>query len=247
MKRGVVAVVPARLGSRRFPRKVLHSFHDKPLIYYPLSEIKKARTVDRLLVATDSAEVETALAEYGFEVIRTSSRHRTGSDRVAEAVSEIGGDIVVNVQADNFGLKATAIDRAVSRFKADRGAEYATLSKSVGSDDELSDPNVVKMVVSRDGRALWFSRLPVPFLQNGDDKKKTDQFKFLHHVGVYLFRRKALERFAAWRRTPAEKAESLEQLRILEHGEAISVYRTRAGSISVDCPEDLEKIETLYK
>ena len=242
MKPRVVAVVPARMGSRRFPGKVIYPYRGKPLLFYLLDEVRKSKLIDRLIVATDSQEVRKVLGADGAEVIMTAARHRTGSDRAAEVVQKVGGSIILNIQADNIGLKAPVLDRIIKSMLANRNLPMATLCRRLDTEDELFDPNVVKLVTDRGGDVLWFSRFPIPYLQGFDGTNRAAGFPFLKHVGVYFFRRAALERFASWKRTPLEKAESLEQLRILENGEKIKAFMTRVNSVSVDSPEDLEKI-----
>jgi 3-deoxy-manno-octulosonate cytidylyltransferase (CMP-KDO synthetase) len=239
----IIAVIPARCNSSRFPDKVIYPYHGKPLLYYVYREVAKAKKVDRAVVATDSKRVREALAPWGVEVMLTSSRHRTGSDRAAEVMKRLGGNIIVNVQADNLGLKAGVLDRAIERIIADRSIRFATLARRLETDEELFDPNVVKVVTAADGRVLWFSRFPIPFLRNASNRNRAGQFPYWRHIGIYFFRRRGLEQFAQWRQSPLEKAESLEQLRILEHGGTIRVFKTAMRSVSIDAPQDLKKLE----
>ena len=247
MRRRVVAVVPARLGSSRFPRKVLHPWRGKPLISYLLDELKRCRRIDHLVVATDSAEIETNLNDREVEVIRTSKRHRTGTDRVAEVMEKVRGDLIINIQADNIGLKARGLDLIIDRFVADRKSRFGTIARSIDNDEELSDPNTVKLVMDRDHSALWFSRYPLPYLQTAKSGERWRQYRYYHHIGVYLFRSTALRQFAGWRRGSLEKAESLEQLRILENGERLKVFLTKMKALSIDTPEDLKKLDRRYR
>jgi len=238
----VVAVIPARMKSTRFAGKVLHEHRGRPLLYYVWRQAAAARLVDRLLIATDSASIEQAARSFGAEVVRTSKKPRTGTDRVAEAMAGETGQIIINIQADCFGLRPSLLDRVIRAMKADRSLPYATLARPIQDDRELFDPGLVKVAVGRDGRALWFSRFPLPYLQHADNRPRTSQFSYLAHIGVYFFRRAALEAFARWKRTPLEKAESLEQLRIIENGGTMKVFRTSARIISIDTPEDLKKM-----
>lgn len=244
---GIVAVIPARLGSTRFPRKVIYPYRRKPLLFYVWNEVRKARLIDKVVVATDSREIERTVQAFGGEVVRTTSRHATGSDRVAEAVGKIGGRIIVNVQADNFGVRGAVLDRAVQAMRSDRRMNFATLAYRIEDEDELDNPNVVKVVVSKkDKRALWFSRLPIPYVRDGG-AARTRAFRYLGHIGIYFFRRTGLQLFAGWPRAGAEKAESLEQLRILENGRPMTVIETRMRTVSVDTPEDVRKLDGLIK
>lgn len=233
------------MGSRRFSGKVLHDYRGKPLLYYLWSELKKSRQIDRLVIATDAPEIAKAAEAFGADIIMTSKRHRSGSDRVAEAAQKTGGEIVINVQGDNIGLKAAVLDRAISKVKDDRSVKFATLARRIKTDEELFDPGVVKILTAADGRALWFSRFPLPYLQNATGRGRVDQYRFLAHIGVYIFRRTALKAFGSWRASPAEKAESLEQLRILENGGRIEVFVTTSKAIAIDTPGDLQKISGL--
>jgi 3-deoxy-manno-octulosonate cytidylyltransferase (CMP-KDO synthetase) len=245
MRAKVIAVIPARLNSRRFPRKVVCPFQGKPLLYYVWNGLRQAKRIDRLLIATDNPEVAEVSESFGAEVIRTSSRHRTGSDRVAEVMRKTGGEIFVNVQADNFGLKAGVLDRVLEKMKKDRETLFATLARRIDGSKTLSDPCVVKVVMTRQGRALWFSRYPIPYLQHGSDRADLGSFPFLEHIGIYFFRRRALAAYSGWKRSPIEKAESLEQLRVLENGGSMKVFVTRARSVSVDTPRDVRKLDRL--
>jgi len=238
----VAAVIPARLGSTRFAGKVLYPFRGQPLLYHVWRQVTKAKEIDQVWIATDSGEIANAAESFGAEVLFTSRRPRTGTDRIAEAIADRSADIVVNVQADCLGLKPTLLDRVVRQMRRDRSIRYATPARLIGNDRELFDPGVVKVVVDRNSEALWFSRFPLPYLQRPSAGLRSAQFSFLAHIGVYFFRRAALEAFADWKQTRLEKAESLEQLRILENGGSIRVFRTTARTISIDKPEDLKKI-----
>jgi 3-deoxy-manno-octulosonate cytidylyltransferase (CMP-KDO synthetase) len=243
----VLGVIPARLGSTRFPRKVLHPWKGKPLIGHVAQAIGRSKLIDQLVVATDSREVIDALVPLGIEVVATARRHRTGSDRVAEAWVKSGGDVIVNIQADSLGLSASTLDRAIMAFMADRPAAFGTLAHRLTDAAQLRSPNAVKVVTDADDWALWFSRYPLPYLQGMGSKARPRDFAFLHHIGVYFFRGKALARYASWRRTPLEMAESLEQLRILEHGERIRVYRTRSRLVTIDTVDDLKSLRRRAK
>jgi len=245
MNQRVVAVIPARLGSSRFPGKVLHRFKGMPLLYYLWKQIGPS-VFDRLVIATDSRKIAETASAFGAEVVLTSKRHRTGTDRVAEAVRGLGGDIIVNIQADNFGLRGAVISGAVKKMLADPKIGFATLARTITSDDALFDPNVVKVARAADGRALWFSRYPLPYLQKVVRGRRFSQFKFLEHLGVYIFRRRALESYAGWKRGVFEKAESLEQLRVLENGERMQVFMTTAKTVSIDSPHDVNKIARIH-
>jgi 3-deoxy-manno-octulosonate cytidylyltransferase (CMP-KDO synthetase) len=237
-----LAVIPARLGSTRFPRKVLHPLRGKPLVWHVWEKVHRAKTISQIVIATDSPEIEKVARGFGAEVVRTSSRCKTGSDRAAEVLAKVGGDIVVNIQADNLRISPPSLDMVVKKMRRDMSIQFATLARAAKSDEELFDPGRVKVVINSKGQALWFSRFPIPFLQNPRDGQRKRQYPFLIHVGIYFFRATALRQYASWQRTPCEKVESLEQLRVLEQGGAIRVFMTRMNSITVDSPADLRRL-----
>ncbi len=242
----VTAVIPARLDSKRFPGKVISQYKKNPLIYYVYNEISKAKKIDSLIIATDNNEIKSVVEGFGGEVIMTSKRHRTGSDRVAEVIKKTGGDIILNIQADNFGVKAKVLDKAITEFTQKRSLKYATLASKITDDKELLDPNLVKVVLSNDDFGLWFSRYPIPYLKSGKIKNKSAQQNFYGHIGIYFFRKQGLMKYAGWKRSTYEKAESLEQLRILENGAKIKVFKTKMKSVSVDAPKDVKKLSHIY-
>lgn len=243
----VTGIIPARLGSTRFPNKVLYPFRGRPLLYYVWRDIQRSKRIDRLLVATDSPEVRQAAEDFGAEVIMTHGRCRTGTDRVAVAAEQVGGDIIVNIQADNFGVMGSLVDRVLMAMAKDRHIGAATLASPVRSDKELFDPGLVKVVADNEGNAAWFSRFPIPYLQRPSRGARARQHRFLGHIGIYFYRRGLLKRFAKMRKTPAEEAESLEQLRLIENGLAIRLFQTKSRVVSVDTPKDLRKLSAIYK
>ena len=244
MKPKVLAVIPARYGSTRFPGKVLTPIAGKPLIEHIYRDVEKSSAIDLVAVATDSKEIRKAVEDFGGLAVMTSKRHRTGSDRVAEAAEVLGGNIIVNIQGDHLGVAPKDFTRVIKAMKADRKIKYASVAYGIKDSAEIDDPNRVKVVVGADGYALWFSRYAIPFVRGATGKTRLAHFKFRTHVGVYFFRRAALRAYAGWTRTPAEKAESLEQLRILEHGEKIKLFDIKSHIYSVDTPGDLKQIDS---
>ena len=243
----VIAVIPARLSSKRFPGKVLYPYRGKPLLYYVWRDVSRAKRIDRLIIATDSAEIARAAEQFGAEVFRSTKAHATGSDRTAEVASRMGGDIIVNIQGDNFGLSGSLLDRVISSFTRERGFDCGTMATRIKSDEDLFNPNAVKVVTTKSGAALWFSRFPIPYIQHPATKARATQYPFQKHIGVYLFRRAALRKFSRQTRTPLEKAESLEQLRLLELGMKMRVYDVPYRTVSVDSRADIDKLGTLYR
>jgi len=242
MKPKILAVIPARLGSGRFPKKVLASIGGKPLIQRLYEEVSKSKLIDRLVVATDSEEIRDRIFSFGGEVIKTSQRHKTGSDRVAEVMNKIGGSIIINIQADFLGISGKFYDKILKSMLADRKIRTATIAARVESEAMLYDPNRVKLIFDKNSNALWFSRYPLPFLQGGSGNR-LKLYDYYYHIGVYFYRKTQLEKFAGWSRSKLEKAESLEQLRLMEHGCKIKIYKTKARVLSLDAPEDLKAAE----
>lgn len=247
MAAGVIAVVPVRLDSSRFAGKALFPWKDRPLVLHLLDDLKRSREIDQMIVATDDRQIQRVVSSAGYEVVVTRRKHPTGSDRVAEAVGDLKSGIVINVQGDNFGLNGRVLDRAIAEMKGDKSISYATLARKITDRSELSDTNTVKVVLSADHQALWFSRLSVPFHKALRSEGSASKTVYYAHIGVYFFRARALREFAGWPRSMPERAESLEQLRILEHGGRMRVFLTKARPVSIDCPDDLRKIEALYR
>lgn len=243
----VTTVIPARLGSKRFPDKVIYPLLGRPLLFYIIKELKKSKLIDKLVVATDSRKIAELTHRFETEVILTSSRPKTGSDRIAEILDQIAGSVIINFQADNFGLKAPQLDRLIANFLHDKKEQFGTIAYPIKSDEELFNPDTVKLICDKDDHALWFSRYPIPFIRDAEENNRFAQFKFRGHCGVYFFRRASLKKFASWKRGVFEKTESLEQLRILENGAKIKVYHLKSEPVSVDSPDDLKKLKRIYK
>ena len=242
----VVGVIPARLDSKRFFGKVIYSFRGHPLLYYLYSEFSKSKVIDKLIIATDNNRVKATAEKFGAEVVMTSKRLKCGSERVVEVAGKVRGDIYLNIQADVFGLKHQTLDKALAKFQKDKSAEFATLARKIESDRELMNSDAVKVVMQKDNNAGWFSRYPIPYLRESLKKPRVKQFDYYYHIGIYMFKAAALKQFANWTATPNEKAESLEQLRILDNGKRIKVYLTKAKTVSVDSPGDLKKLKKVF-
>lgn len=244
--RKVVAVLPARLGSSRFPGKVLYNYKGHPLLYYVYQSLLNSTVIDSVIIATDNKRVKQEAEAFGAEVVLTSKKHRTGSDRVREVADKTGGSLFLNVQADNFGLNIRVIDGIINKFVKMKNTDFGTLAVKITDDTELYDPNTVKVVIGQDNQAICFSRYPIPYLQDCGDIPRTEQYTYYKHIGIYLFTARGLRQFAEWKRTPLEKAESLEQMRIIENRHVLHVFKTRMQTVSVDSKNDLEKLNTLY-
>jgi 3-deoxy-manno-octulosonate cytidylyltransferase (CMP-KDO synthetase) len=235
-------VLPARYGSTRFPGKPLAPIGGRPLIEWVYRRARDLADARAVVVATDDGRIAEAVRAFGGEVVMTRADHPTGTDRVAEVAAGLDCDVVVNLQGDEPLFDVEAVARMVAQLGARADFDMTTACHDLARAEELHDPNVVKVVVAADGRALYFSRAPIPA---GAFDGAASGACARRHVGVYAFRRDALLRFANLPRTPLEISERLEQLRALEHGMAIGVVESSSLSVGVDVPEDVKSVEKL--
>jgi len=240
----VLAVVPARFASTRFPAKIIAPLAGKPLVLHAYDRAKQARLVDEAVIATDADEVAEAVKPFGAQCRMTRADHPTGTDRIAEVAADHRADIIVNVQGDEALLDPGAIDATIQALLDDPDAVMATARHPLRSADRIQDPNVVKCVTDRRGRALYFSRAPIPHIRDAADREGAGQVHW-QHIGLYVYRKDFLLHYAGLPQTPLEQLEKLEQLRVLEHGYAIAVVDTAYEGIGVDVPEDLERVKAL--
>jgi 3-deoxy-manno-octulosonate cytidylyltransferase (CMP-KDO synthetase) len=231
----IVAVIPSRYHSTRFPAKPLADLAGRTMIEHVYTRAAAAPGVDAVVVATDDARIEQAVRAFGGVVRMTSADHRTGLDRIAEVAGDLACEIVVNVQGDEPLIEPGAIADVLAPFGRDPAIRMTTLRRRLTDPGDIDNPHVVKVVVDRRDRALYFSRAPIPFASG----PARPVFK---HIGVYAYRRAFVRELAALPQTPLELAESLEQLRALEHGFDICAVETHYDSIGVDTPEDLERV-----
>jgi 3-deoxy-manno-octulosonate cytidylyltransferase (CMP-KDO synthetase) len=237
----IVAVIPARFASSRLPGKPLAEIGGRPMIEHVYRRVAASPIVSQVIVATDDLRIATRVHEFGGQV-RLTKAHETGTDRLAEVAATLDCDIVVNVQGDEPLIDPGAIAEAVSPFAHEPDVLVTTLFRRISEPAELTNPNVVKLVVDRGGFALYFSRAPIPHLRD----PRGGWPPLYKHVGLYAYRRSALMVLASLEPTPLERAESLEQLRALEHGIRIKAVETRYDSFGVDTPEDLEQVRRLF-
>lgn len=245
---GFIVAIPARYGSTRLPGKPLRLLGGEPLIVHVARRARDAGAV-QVVVATDDARIADAMTDAGIDVCMTRADHASGSDRLAEVAATLGWPddaVVVNLQGDEPFAPAAGID-AVATALVEDGAEMATLAIPVESAREWFDPDCVKVVRDLRGRALYFSRAPVPWARDALARDRTeipDGLQVLRHIGIYAYRAAFLKTFAGLPATPLERAESLEQLRALEHGHAIAVRLTPVPfPPGVDTAEDLARAE----
>jgi 3-deoxy-manno-octulosonate cytidylyltransferase (CMP-KDO synthetase) len=236
----IVAVIPARFGSTRFPGKPLADIDGHPMIEHVYRRAAGSPLVSRVIVATDDLRIATTVTGFGGTVRLTRADHQTGTDRLAEVAATLDCDVVVNVQGDEPLLDSRAIGEVVAPL-ADPSVTMSTLYRRIQRPAELSDPNIVKVVLDRGGFALYFSRAPIPHARD----PRGGWPPLYRHVGLYAYRRSTLLVLASLEPTPLERAEALEQLRALEHGIRIKAVESAYESFGVDTPEDLEHVRRL--
>lgn len=238
----VVAIIPARYASVRFPGKVIALLADKPVVVHTYERTARSGVVSETIIATDDERVAEAVAPYGVNVVMTRADHPTGCDRIAEVAASLDADIIVNVQADEPLIDPALIDAAVQPMFDDPELPMSTARHAIHDPALISDPNCVKVVCDTNRRALYFSRSPIPFLRDAEHDPLSDAI-YWQHIGLYVFRRTFLLKYASMAPTPLERYENLEQLRVLEHGYGMAVVDAEEPSIGVDTPEDLERAQ----
>ena len=270
----VIAIIPARFASTRLMGKLLLELAGKPLILHTLEQAKKARNVDRVIVATDDERIFQIVEASGNEAVRTSARHQSGSDRIAEVARNLPeNSIIVNVQGDEPLISPLTIEKAVnsiaelglrnadsnpgSGIQDPKSVDIATTCEPIHDISEVFSPNVVKVVTDNNGFALYFSRSPIPFLRDEVNKHGSLEKAFADdpgllrhfrkHTGLYVYRREFLLKFAKMEQTQLEKIEKLEQLRALENGAKIKVVEVDESSIGIDTLQDLERIREILE
>lgn len=237
----VVAVIPARYGSVRFPGKALAGIAGKPMVQHVFERARGARRVSRVVIATDDERILQAVASFGGDAMMTRGDHRSGTERVAEVAAHIEADVYVNVQGDEPLVEPAAIDALVATME-EESVSVATLCTPITEPGDIMNPNVVKVVTDFEGNALYFSRAPMPWVR---DEKQAVGTQHRKHLGLYAYRREALLEFPTLPPGELEKLEQLEQLRLLENGYKIRVVETEFDSIGVDVPADVARVEQL--
>ncbi len=238
----VLAVIPARHASSRFPGKPFASIAGKPMIQHVVERVRRARYVSRVLVATDDAAIRDAVEGFGGEAVLTRRDHPTGTDRVAEVAAHIAAEIYLNVQGDEPLVDPETIDELISALGEDHSVQIAGACVAIAQPNDIMDPNITKVVRDFDGNALYFSRAPVPWVRDRGESVVARHWK---HIGLYAFRREALLDFPTLPPGELERLEQLEQLRWLENGYRIRIVETEYDAISVDVPEDIGRVEKL--
>jgi 3-deoxy-manno-octulosonate cytidylyltransferase (CMP-KDO synthetase) len=235
------AIIPARLGSTRFPEKPLAMLGGKCLITRVWEAVVATELFDEVIVATDSKRILDVVLAAGGKAQMTSSEHPSGSDRVAEVASGLEADIIVNVQGDEPFITADVLKPLLDSFRDD-AVQMASLMTPILDAEQLDDPGIVKVVTDAAGKALYFSRSLIPF-----DRDGSSGYNYMRHIGVYAWRRETLLRFVSLGMGKLERVEKLEQLRALENGIAIQMVETDYQGIGIDTPEDLARAERIIK
>ena len=235
-----VAIIPARFRSTRFSGQPLAFIKGKPMIQWVYENTSACCLVDKTIVATDSEEIRKAVCGFGGEAVITSSEHENGTDRIAEAAQKINADFIINVQGDEPLLPVAAIEEAVLPLVEDSTIPMGTIKTRILKKEEITDTNIVKVITDINDFALYFSRSVVPF--NRDVNNEVDFYK---HIGLYVYRRDFLFKVSKMDQTFLEKAEKLEQLRVLENGYPILVKEIDYYPIGVDVADDILKVEKL--
>jgi 3-deoxy-manno-octulosonate cytidylyltransferase (CMP-KDO synthetase) len=234
----IIAVIPARYASTRFPAKLMQDLGGKTVILTTYQAAVKTQLFDDVFVVTDSDLIFDEIVSQGGKAIKSIKEHESGSDRIAEAVSNLEVDIVVNVQGDEPFIDAAPLKSLLEVFKNDsnRTVDLASLMREISTSDEITNSNNVKVVTDQNGFALYFSRSVIPYA-----REKNVGVRYMQHIGIYAFRKQALMDFYNLPMKSLEASEKLEQLRYLEFGKRIKMVETTHVSIGIDTPEDLEK------
>lgn len=240
------AIIPARYASSRFPGKPLAVLGDKMVIQHVYEQVSKV--LEDVYVATDDERIFDAVQRFGGKAVMTSANHRSGTDRVCEAIEKLNSDadVIINIQGDEPFIKPEQIKTVMQLFD-NEDTEIATLGKHFETMDAVDNPNSPKIAVGRNGRALYFSRSVIPFVRGREHAEWLKAYPFLKHIGIYAYRRDTLMHIRDLSPTPLEIAESLEQLRWLENGINIKVGLTNVETIGIDTPDDLRKAEAFLK
>lgn len=238
----IIGVIPARYKSSRFPGKPLVSICGKPMIYWVYKQAEKVKEFDKIYIATDDERIKTACEEHNMNVIMTSDKHATGSDRVAEVASKVDGDLFVNVQGDEPVINPEMIRQVISIFLEDDSVYFGSLKKEITDLDEIRATSTVKVVTDDKGDAMYFSRSVIP--SNLKDGKLARVFR---HVGIYAYKKEFLLEFSKMPQSELELGEGIEPLRAMQRGYKMRLKETSYTSIGVDLPEHVAKVERVLR
>jgi 3-deoxy-manno-octulosonate cytidylyltransferase (CMP-KDO synthetase) len=245
----IIGIIPARFASTRLMGKPLANIGGKPMIQHTYENASKSKLIEKLILAVDDSKVASVARGFGADVMETPKEIASGSDRIAYiAKTYKEADIIVNIQGDEPFIRGEMIDQAIEPLLFDKSIEVSTLIRRIDTIKELRSPDVVKVVFDYNNFALYFSRSVIPYTRNAiSDTSALDVTDYYKHIGLYVFRRRALFKFTSLKQTDLEKTEMLEQLRMLENGISIKVVETEYDSLSVDTQDDLKRARTFYK
>ncbi|MDR2603143.1 MAG: 3-deoxy-manno-octulosonate cytidylyltransferase [Puniceicoccales bacterium] len=235
-----IVAIPARLGSTRFPKKVLADLCGKPMVQHVYEKAKQANITDEIYVLVDSVEVEDVVRSFGGKSIMTSSECHCGTDRIVSVLDRVQADFIVNVQGDEPLLDPQSLIAICERAKTSRADIITPIFKIIDFAD-IDDPSRVKVAVCQSGKVLYFSRSPIPFIRGVEKSEWLTHHQFWGHIGVYGYRRAVLENYKNLHASALESAESLEQLKFMDNGYAIDTVVAKYPTIGIDTPEDLKK------
>ncbi|MDD5115807.1 MAG: 3-deoxy-manno-octulosonate cytidylyltransferase [Candidatus Omnitrophica bacterium] len=240
----VIGVIPARYSSSRFRGKVLVDIMGKPMLQHVWERAKASRILDELVIACDDEMVQKVASGFGAKTVMTSREHACGTDRISEVVNPLDVKVVVNIQGDEPLIDPMMIDSAARALLGDSSLSMATIMRKIDDPAEAADPNVVKVVVGKNDLALYFSRAPIPYLAPNSDLKEATYYK---HIGLYAYTKDFLFTYKNLPVSYLERTEKLEQLRVLSEGFKIKMIETKIDTISIDTPEDLERLKVLLQ
>lgn len=232
--------IPARLNSSRFPEKLLANLGGKSVLQHVIERAQKVKQAQNVFVLTDSELIAKKARAFDVRVIMTSPDCQSGTERIASVIGQIPGDLILNLQGDEPFIEPRMLDELIESWHY-KNCDLITPVLAINSTEQIFDPNVVKVAIDNAGRALYFSRSPIPYLRGEEKQNWISKAKFWEHIGVYGYARESLEKYSSLMPTDLEKAECLEQLRFLANGLTINTLKTSYKSISIDTKEDLEK------
>jgi 3-deoxy-manno-octulosonate cytidylyltransferase (CMP-KDO synthetase) len=241
-----IGVIPARLGSTRLAQKVLLDIAGKPMLRHVWESAKRASLLDDIIIATDDEAVMKAAQRFGAKVVLTSTAHKTGTDRITEVVNPLDVKVVVNIQADEPLIHPAMINALASELLNNPNLVMATLAKRITSEKDIHDPNIVKVVMDKEGFALYFSRASIPYNRRAESGLFMTQSHY-KHIGIYAYTKDFLFTYTNMPLSKLEQIEKLEQLRVLENGYKIKVIETTYDTISIDTQEDLDRVRGLWE
>jgi len=245
-----IGIIPARYGSTRFPGKPLALIGNKTMIQTVYQQV--AKILQTVVVATDDVRILNHVIDFGGKVVLTSTQHKSGTDRCAEAITKIEKelnidfDVVINIQGDEPYVNSEQIETLIKCFE-NHETEIATLVKLEKNIENIFNPNIVKAIFDNNNMAIYFSRSPIPYVRDAEKNEWTQKFDFHKHIGIYAYRKQILKQLTNLKQSELEKAESLEQNRWIENGYKIKIEKTLTENIGIDTLEDLEKINNLKK